>query len=388
MTTILQLTDLEVAAGFPFGEVRGSTLPLERDPVRVLEQVIATALEREPCVVSFSGGRDSSAVLAVACRVARAEGLALPIPITLRFPDSPEADEAEWQDLVVRHLKVPEWTRLEFTSELDLIGPVARDVLQRHGLLWPPNTHFHVPILEHARGGSVLTGIDGDGVFASWRWQRLAQVLAGRARPRRSDLRRLALGLVPSPVRRAVDLRSPGSELPWLRPHTQEHLDRALASESAREPMRWHRWVPWYWSRRGMHMVLESFGLLAAEADVVPVHPFAHPRFLGALASHSRILGPGDRTAIMRLLSADVLPGEVVARRSKAVLNEPFWNRHSREFAAGWGGDGVDSALVDPEAVQREWLDPSPHAAASTLLQAAWLAGAGGGRGSREVVSG
>ena len=51
-----------------------------------LEAAIMPALLRSPCLVSFSGGRDSSAVLAVAARLARGAGLADPIPITIRVP--------------------------------------------------------------------------------------------------------------------------------------------------------------------------------------------------------------------------------------------------------------------------------------------------------------
>ena len=40
-----------------------------------LEAAVLPALQRPPCLVSFSGGRDSSAVLAVAADVARRHGL-------------------------------------------------------------------------------------------------------------------------------------------------------------------------------------------------------------------------------------------------------------------------------------------------------------------------
>ena len=51
------------------------------------------ALRRPPCLVSFSGGLDSSALLAVATAVARREGLDDPVPATLVVPGSPESDE-------------------------------------------------------------------------------------------------------------------------------------------------------------------------------------------------------------------------------------------------------------------------------------------------------
>ena len=90
------------------------------------QDVMRRALSRPPCVVSFSGGRDSSAVLALAAHVARQDGLPLPIPVSQRFPESADPNEDEWQELVVRHLGLPDWVRSSFTDELDSIGPYAR----------------------------------------------------------------------------------------------------------------------------------------------------------------------------------------------------------------------------------------------------------------------
>lgn len=69
------------------------------------------ALDRPPCLVSFAGGRDSSAVLAVA-------------------PWSPE-EQAEVND------------------ELNLTGPVAQHAVLGHGLLWPRVHRLGAP---HIRG--------------------------------------------------------------------------------------------------------------------------------------------------------------------------------------------------------------------------------------------
>ena len=63
-------------------------------PLDAIEDVIRPALLRPPCLVSFSGGRDSSAILATATAIARRDGLALPIPATYRFPEAPHTQEA------------------------------------------------------------------------------------------------------------------------------------------------------------------------------------------------------------------------------------------------------------------------------------------------------
>ena len=152
----VSLRPLDIASGVPLGlDHRAGPLPGRRraeSPVAAIEAVLRAALARPPCLVSFSGGRDSSALLAVAVHVARRDGLALPIPATLRFPGDAAADEDSWQTMVVGHLGLTEWVRIEITGGLDAVGPVAAKVLGRHGLVWPFNTHFHLPIIEAARG--------------------------------------------------------------------------------------------------------------------------------------------------------------------------------------------------------------------------------------------
>ena len=78
ITADLLLTPLEVATGAPLGaDPAAPSLPMPRPggPVAALEHSVLGALLRPPCVVSFSGGRDSSAALAVATRVARQQGI-------------------------------------------------------------------------------------------------------------------------------------------------------------------------------------------------------------------------------------------------------------------------------------------------------------------------
>jgi asparagine synthase (glutamine-hydrolysing) len=71
-------TPLALASGVVWGrDPAASPLPPAPPGVTVraaLEAVMVRALHRPPCVVSFSGGRDSSAVLALATHVARREG--------------------------------------------------------------------------------------------------------------------------------------------------------------------------------------------------------------------------------------------------------------------------------------------------------------------------
>jgi asparagine synthase (glutamine-hydrolysing) len=135
-------TTLEILAGSPIGPADAPALPPPR-PGRTareaLESTVAVALERQPCLVTFSGGRDSSAVLAVAIHVARREGLPLPVPITVRFSNAPGAGEPRWQELVIAHLGLGDWEVIELGDELDLLGPAAQRNLLRHGVRYPSN---------------------------------------------------------------------------------------------------------------------------------------------------------------------------------------------------------------------------------------------------------
>ena len=90
------MSPTEVVLGYVFGHDGTLPPPNEPDatPREALEGVIRNALLRPPCGVAFSGGRDSSAVLAIATHVARRDGLSEPVPITRVFPAIAESDEA------------------------------------------------------------------------------------------------------------------------------------------------------------------------------------------------------------------------------------------------------------------------------------------------------
>ena len=111
----LDLSRLELATGLLFGaSPRPVRLPDAGGclPRQALEREILPSLLRPPCLVSFSGGRDSSAILAAAATLARREGLPLPIPATNVIATAEEADESEWQHRVIAHLGLDEWLRI------------------------------------------------------------------------------------------------------------------------------------------------------------------------------------------------------------------------------------------------------------------------------------
>lgn len=385
-----QLTPLEVSSGLVFGHEPDAAEPEDladhRDgPVEALERAILPALLRPPCLISFSGGRDSAAVLAVAARLARREQLPLPIPATNRFPDVSASDESKWQELIVAHVRVDDWIKLDFTDELDSVGPIAGRALRRHGLLWPFNAHFHVPLLEAAQGGFLLTGIGGDEALSASRWARASAVMSGQVLPVPRDLMRVAFALSPRPVRRRVLRRRIPASYPWLRERARREVSAAWAAEAAGEPIRWRARFGWCQGLRYLKVGISSLAVLAADAEVRIVHPLADVRFSAALARLPRRRRFSDRTEAMGLLFSDVLPEQIIARTTKASFDGAFFNRHSQGLVKNWQGEAVDCEIVNDRELQAVWTSPEPDARSFTLLQSVWLACAG--RRSPELVS-
>jgi hypothetical protein len=89
------LTSLEIAScvvvGPPQADLGVAGSGSAADPVAELERAVVCALRRPPCLVSFSGGHDSSLVLAAAVRAAQRERLPAPVPVTWRVRDAPAA---------------------------------------------------------------------------------------------------------------------------------------------------------------------------------------------------------------------------------------------------------------------------------------------------------
>ena len=365
---------LEIAAGMPLRRRTGTLrlTPVAIEPSAALERAVLPALLRPPCVVSFSGGRDSSLVLAAAVAVARSEGLAAPIPITVRFAASAESDEQEWQERVVRHFGLDAWVRLDIGDDFDCVGPVAQRVLLRHGVLWPPNAHFHIPQLERAAGGSLVTGVGGDEIFSPSGWARLRSVASGQAVPEPRDALRLGAALAPRVVRRRIVVARSELDLGWLHPEARREVLVSLADEAAAEPLTWRRHLEWLLGLGYVQLGTESLALLGRDQDVAVSHPLLDPGFVGSIAALPRRRRFSDRTAGLLALFSGLLPPEILSRPAKAVFTDALWGLQSRALAESWDGTGVDAELVDADALRKRWSDEGvtgPH----TLLQSIWL---------------
>jgi asparagine synthase (glutamine-hydrolysing) len=388
---VIRLAPLEAALGQVLGHEAPAALSA-RDasrPLAALEAAILAGLRRAPCLVSFSGGRDSSAVLAVATALARREGLPDPIPATIRAPAAPWSDESQWQELVVEHLGLREWHRHEVTDELDVVGPVAQRILRRHGLLWPFNAHFHSPLLEAARGGTLLTGVGGDELFAAATSRRASAVLRARVRPRPRDARRILLHAAPEPLRRRWhERRLAAMAHPWLTAAGAAAARRAYAATEASEPRGLAARMAHVRAARYLDVGVRSLGVIAAETGTGIAHPLLDLDVWAAMARSAPRSGYLARTDAMRAIFGHLLPDRLLARRDKAGFDEVFFHAHSRAFAAGWDGTGVPGELVDADALRAHWQTDAPRAQSFTLLQAAWLASAAGGGVEQSLARG
>jgi hypothetical protein len=378
---------IELATSLVIGTDR-TRAPLPRRPATtaelpgVLEQVLIPALQRAPCVVAFSGGRDSAGLLAAATHAARRHGLPLPVPATYRFDGIADADESAWQESVVSHLGLEDWVRVEVTDELDLVGPVAAPILRRFGPLWPPNSYFAGLLTPHARGGTLVTGVGGDEMLEPGR-HRVARLLQGQSRPARGDLRALIAPLAPAGLRVRRGQRRL-TALPWLVPDAAAAYAHALARELL-EPLWWGRAVTDGWWRSRQRLAMTASIAAASGDDVTVEHPFTDPLFLSAAADALWPAGFPNRGRAMDLLFGDMLPIAVRHRSDKAAFFAPFVNRHTRAFIDSWDGTGVDQTLVDAEALQACWSADRVDARSYALLQSVWLNADDGGQAGSGV---
>ena len=374
------MTAMEIAWGYVFGHV--GTLPPASDPGagprQALEEVIRDALRRPPCVVAFSGGRDSSVVLAVATHVARRDGLPEPLPITTVFPDAPRTDESHWQEQVVRHLRLREWLRLTIHDELDLVGPLAQAHLVAHGVVWPPTIHGDTPFVEHARGGSLIDGEGGDDVLgvAAHRIAPLTFLLRAPRPLRWRRVRPALRALAPGRVRAELARRSMLAERPtsWLQPAASHALTSEIGAAEVASPLSFAASVRRVPRRRTQVLLAHNRTVLGQSYDVDISSPLLHPDVVQALADDGKRLGRGTRTTMLRSLVPDLLPDVVLARTTKAEFGSAFWAGETGAFVERWNGVGVDPMLVDSEELRRVWRSGEHNALTSALLQQAWLA--------------
>ena len=367
---------VELALGMPLGVVPDAlNLPVSaRSPRDELESTIDQQFATGRQVfVCFSGGRDSSAVLALAVHVARRRGAPLPIPVTLRFPQHPESNESHWQDLVISHLGLSEWIVIE-RADVDLLDPAITEMLSERGLFHPSQIGSYLPIVSAAAGGVLLTGEGGDESFGGWQFRAALHPAEWGPRSAAKAAAATAFAHGPSAMRRWYRRR--GQPYPWLTGAGRAAAESALDESTEIEPVAWRRYLAWSFARRAWHLAQHTFDVVGDASDCRIAHPLAEPSLLGSLASNWSRRGPGDRTDVMEAVVGDLLPSRIVERDDKAILASVFIGERATAFIEQWDGSGVDAEWVDANALREVWRRRYPYVGSFNLLHQAWLAGA------------
>jgi asparagine synthase (glutamine-hydrolysing) len=337
----------------------------------VLRDLHEPALAEGPCYVAFSGGRDSAIILAVATRAARAVGHPDPVPVTLRYPGLNRARESG-QERLVADLKLRDWLRIDIDDELDIAGPYARLALREVGVLYPGNAYSMLPLLEAARGGWLVLAFGGSDFFGYWYWARTADVLAGRRRPTRRDLSRLAAAALPRRVRRvAVGRYRPRAPMPWLRDQVARESERRFQDELDAVPVRFSAAIARQRANRCHAGTQRAFAALAASTGTRALLPFYADEFLGAFAAAGGRFGFGGRATAMSRLAGGLVPEELLRRSDGVNMQRVFFRDQARAFVANWTGGGVDPEVVDPDVLRDTWSQDAVDWRSTVLLQLA-----------------
>ncbi len=393
----LRPTQDEICVAILFGQ-DPATAPLDlaggvaNDPRPIIERQIQEAMLRGPLWVAFSGGRDSSALLAIAASVARREGLAPPVPVTMVFPEVTDTDEEGWQRLVLEHLGlVDDWVRLQPGEELDMIGPYAERMLLPHGILLPPNSHAILPMVDAmGAGGTLLSGSGGDELMEG-RPQRVSSAVLSRRKVRRVERAGAIVDDLPRPLQARLIRRHSSWGGPrwlrghslidgfhWLTPAARARLIEEEIAERAASPVRFDALLERAFRDRHFQMGRYAYDLIGADTGTQVLTPFVHRDVVAAFARSWGYRFPGARVRSLRGIVGDLLPEPILARASKAEFVNVFATERLHTWVREWDGTGIDESRASVAALHREWGQPEPHYCSLPLLQQAWLAGRGG----------
>ena len=378
VTNVAGQAPLDLATGFMIGT---EAPPFEVRPVKDLtpREAMVAAIQRHMetgrrYCVTFSGGRDSSAELALATLAARTGGHPDPVPLTLRYPLIGAPDDERVQELVVRHLGLADWERVESLDDLQLVGPVARRVLRDVGMLWPPTLHSMLPLMERAKGATFSLSCGLGDFYLFWRWGELSSVLLGHRRLQRRDLSLLAAALSPARVRaRGALKRGMPPRMSWLHAEVEGRARGLIARRGAEVPLRFDRAAAMQMTHRCGGALRRSASALADEAGSTAVLLAADPGAVGAFAAGGGWRGYGTKERAVRSLAEDLLPAEAFRRGKAMNYHRVYFGEETRAFAERWSGGGLDESLVDPKALRENWLGERPDYRTGALMQAAWL---------------
>jgi asparagine synthase (glutamine-hydrolysing) len=283
-----------------------------------------------------------------------------------------DADETSYQESVVRRLGLSEWARIHPADSLDILGDLSSRLTQRHGLLYPGNIHFLVPMLDIVRGGALLTGLGGDEVLEGHGNHALAAMMTAQQRPSRRTVRSLAKRYVLRGRQRDRSREAMDGYFSWLVPQARrlviERMVESLMSDSL-----WadRQLTTITYRMRYLHRARTDLSRVAADFGVDVTHPLLGAEFVGAVADRYGRVGFSSRTESMEQLFGDLLPDDVIRRTSKAVFDEVFWTDTAAERVRELSLSPV-AEYVDEEALRRHWRSDEPKG--NTFLLAKYLA--------------
>ncbi len=340
-------------------------------PRAALEHSMVGFLASGTCGIAFSGGRDSSGILAAATAAARREGLPDPVPVTLRFPAIASTEESDYQEAVVRHLGLTEWVRLEPGDALDIVGDASTGLTARHGLLYPSNVHIVVPMLAALGSGTLLTGSGGDEMLDGHPHHDLAAMVTGRKRPTRGRLRQLAKRYVAPERIREESRRMARDHFTWLLPEVRDAVAERFADSNTERLFAHRQITEMVYPARYLHRMQADMAVVAADQAMTVAHPFLDPGFVGSIADRVGRTGFPDRAAIMAEIFGDTLPDSIVTRTSKASFDDVFWTRRTDERVQSLPVELL-SGYVDPDALRERWRSDQLKGNTSLIVKYLW----------------
>ena len=387
---LVRPSEIETLAGVPLGRTIGAKQTrdpnVQLSPADALVKVIAGIVARNHrCYVEFSGGCDSSLVLAATVKACRSSGADDPIPVTFRFPGLPETDETEYQSLMVARLGLRDWVVLDdSTGAFDVLSPSAQESIRTHGVFFPGTFHNRAHVFRDLGPSALLTGEGGDEILGR---RRLTDVRdAARAVVRRNRaaraVRQAVLSVSPrwrrvQTIERAVER---GWAADWIvDTNIRRKILRTIALEDAQEPLDPRRYMAYYNSLRRMSVTDHNCRTYAQAYDVEWHAPLGDAAFTNALLGavpRTRYYG---RSELLASFFSELLPTELLLRRDKTHFTRAFLGVHTRVFANGWNGSGLPGG-ASVEWLSHHWRTESEiHGGTILLLQQAWLASTSGG---------